>query len=235
MTHQELATVFDTGDSYSVIEHIHRDGGTPIDIAKRYQDLANDLYWKSKHAPAAVGLSAGGITFCLTKATELAATDAAAAHALRDIAKQMAFNLASFAWPGWDEPGITLTPTEIRAGAEAAKLNLRLAKELNRPPKGMSNAYWMLGAYAVVDRRIDDAVAAFERAAELAEQVPDAAAAAMNRAYAAMARTLEKTSSSHDLERESNAAMERLTSLPGEDATFYAGQILTARRVFTAR
>jgi hypothetical protein len=234
MTHEEATKLFQTGDSYTILEQIHRDGSTPTDIAKRYQELANDVYWKSKHAAAAVGLSAGGITFCLTKATDLATTDATAARALRDTAKQMAFNLASFAWPGWDEPGITLTSAEIRAGAEAAKLNLRLAIELNRPPKGMSNAYWMLGAYAIVERRVEDASAAFERAAELAEQVPDAAAVAMNRAYGAMARTLAETSAL-DVEREFDLAMEHLRSIPGEDATFYAQQIVTARRVFDSK
>jgi hypothetical protein len=234
MTHEEVAKDFQTGDSYAVIERIHRDGGTPTDIAKRYQELANDLYWKSKHAPAAVRLSAGGIAYCLTKATELATTDATTSHALRDIAKQMAFNLASFAWPGWDESGITLTPTEINAGADAAKLNLRLAIELNRPPKGMSNAYWMLGAYAIVDRRIEDATAAFERAAEVSEQVPDAAAVAMNRAYGAMARTLAQASTP-DVERDFDRAMEHLRSIPSEDATFYAQQIVTARRVFSSK
>src|SRR5689334_2295384 len=116
MTHEDVEKVFQTADSYAVIERVQRDGGTSVEIAKRYQQLANDVYWKSRHAAAAaavaVAVSRGGISYCLTKSLECAATDAAGSLTLRDIAKQMAYNLASFAWPGWDEPGITLTPAD---------------------------------------------------------------------------------------------------------------------------
>src|SRR4051794_17432075 len=91
---------------------------------------AMDAYWKAKDLNGAVALLIDGIA-CGQAAAK--ANPAEATQILGTV-KAMAFNLASFTWPGWDEQGITITPEQLAAGRQAAELNYQLALELNRPP-----------------------------------------------------------------------------------------------------
>ncbi len=43
-------------------------------------------------------------------------SDAAAARTLRFRAKMMATNVASFTWPAWNEPGLTISAEQMRQG-----------------------------------------------------------------------------------------------------------------------
>ncbi len=69
------------------------------------------------------------------------------ANKLRSGAKGCADDFASYAWSGWDEPGITITQADRAAGFDAARVNLRLAIELERGDLPTSRAHWMVGAY----------------------------------------------------------------------------------------
>jgi hypothetical protein len=214
------------GDSLAAAQLVERDVTelSHIGVAKRYSALVNDLYWKGKEVSFAIWLGRFGAHYCLTHAAKRG--DAAALE-LRSIAKQLAYNMGSFAWPGWAEPGITLSEADLAAGRDAAKLNLRLAVELNRPAKGMSNAHWLIGAYALADGKTPEAVAAFDRAAALGD---DAAAAAMNRAYASLAQL---AADRHNTLLQ-QAFADALAALPaaGPDGSAYAEQLQSARHVF---
>jgi hypothetical protein len=227
----QLQRLVQAGDLCSVSEQVEGVAGQDDDAAavwKRYAELANDLYWKAKDLTAAVKVSQLGIDYCLGKSALYAAEQR---DALRGQAKALAFNLASFAWPGWAEPGITIDDTHLAAGRDAAKLNLQLAIELNRPAKPMSNAHWMVGAYAIVDRQFDEAVAAFERAAAFNQTAKDDAAAAMNRAYAVLARL---AAAPHDpaFQAAFNSSLDAIRQTKADDASFYVEQLQTARQVF---
>jgi hypothetical protein len=226
MLDEILALLRNGGDTLFAAERAERDQIEVgcIAIGKRYFELINDLYWKAKDVNAAVNLGRLGVHYCLTHALERNAEEA---NELRDVAKQLAFNIGSFAWPGWAEPGITITAAVLDAGRDAARLNLRLAIELNRPAKGMSNAHWLIGAYAVVDRQTTQATDSFERAAALSEEAGDAAAAAMNRSYAALACLLVEPDD-HFLQSRFDDTLKAVASLNSDDAVFYVRQLKTA-------
>ena len=130
-------------DLFSAIENLQSQG-TPAEIAERFRILHLDAYWKQKDLPTTIALAQAGILFCLTHA-RIASNPEATAH-LRAAAKGLAYNLASFTWPGWDEPAIRPTPDQTALGLHAARLNLRLAHELCKPPDKIRAAHWLLGA-----------------------------------------------------------------------------------------
>jgi len=197
--------------------------GSADEIAKRYLDESNELYWKKKDLSGAIFAGQCGIIYCLERAAEC---DAEQAERLHGAAKGLAYNIASFAWRGWDEKGITITAKDAEAGFRAAKLNLELAVMLRRGPKPMMNAHWMVGAYRLADARMDEAVGAFEEAGKFATQSADAAALGMCQAYMALARK-------NDGEFEST--LESIRKTNSEDAGFYVEQLQTARRVFVGK
>jgi hypothetical protein len=131
----DIQTLLQTGDSFRAIEQIQHEG-TPSEIAARYQSLILDLYWKAHNLPAVVTIGRAGILHCLNQSL---ATDVSpeSKDKLRWIAKAIAFNVGSFTWPGWEEPGIHPTAADLATGRDCAKLNLRLAVELKKPPKAI--------------------------------------------------------------------------------------------------
>src|ERR1700712_2391987 len=82
-------------------------GADPAANSELYHKTMLDAYWKRKTLPAVVALGASGIQYALTHAQF--PTNSGAARELRSLAKAMSYDLASFTWPGWDEPGITPT------------------------------------------------------------------------------------------------------------------------------
>ena len=96
---------------------------------------------------------------------------------LRSSAKALAYDIGSFTWPGWEEPRISPTADELAAGRDCARLNLRLAIELQKPPERVSMAHWLLGAHALAARDFDLAEKEFQLA-QAAFPAADAAAAA---------------------------------------------------------
>ena len=137
--------MIERNDSYGAIEMIQGKGDYK-EIAQRYEYLVRDLYWQEKSVEAIVPVARAGIQYCLTKASELAEKDSAAAHKMVDYAKIISYNLSSFTWPGWDEKDIVITDEALVAGLEAAMLNVRLVDRLGGKPGQMSNSYWAIGA-----------------------------------------------------------------------------------------
>jgi multidrug efflux pump subunit AcrA (membrane-fusion protein) len=131
-----------------------------------------DAYWRQRDIDSVVRIAERALD-----AAEQA--DDAALAAIKAIA----YDLASFTWPGWGEPGIRLDAAHRAVGLAAARRNLELARRLERPPLPTSRAHWLLGAHlwaagdlAAAEAELVDA----ERLADSAGAVPEAL---LSRAY----------------------------------------------------
>jgi hypothetical protein len=126
---EELKGFLKDADTYEAIEFLNRQGD-PVEMLKRYSDLVNYFYWGKKRLLHAVAFARAGMQYSLTKSWSFLEKDPAKANELRKTARVISHNLASYTWPGWDEEGIVITETDIAVGLDAAKLNLRLVREL---------------------------------------------------------------------------------------------------------
>jgi hypothetical protein len=209
-------------DVYAAIEYMQSLGEPPV-VAKAYGQLVMDLYWKAKDVPAVVALGRAGILYCLTMANRLEAKSPEGAAPWFGQAKMIAYNVGSFTWPGWAEKGITLRPADVRAGREAAALNLRLAIKLKVPPQKLSAAHWLVGAHHLAAGKHQDAVRSFTTAGERSTEAKDAAGAQMNAGYVGVALILSGAEPSG--RKALDAAVKKLTEIGSDDAQFYAKQL----------
>ena len=226
----EIQAILRAGDSFAALEHIQRQG-TPVEIAARYASLVLDLYWKAHDLPAVVAIGRGGIIYCLSQS--IAEGSSSAADELRDVAKRLAYNVGSFTWPGWEEPGIDPTPGDQAFGRDCARLNFRLAIELKRPPKGLSMAHWLSGAHALAAGDFEQAEQEFQRAQDVFPTA-DADAKALapcNLGYLAVAR-LCKNPGDAAAAASFEAITAQLRTQATDDAQTYLSQLLSARRLF---
>lgn len=133
-------------------------------------------YWERKDLGEVVRLATEGIE------------RGSASDDTKAIAKAFAYDLGSFTWPGWDEPGIAISPTELAAGLRAAERNLALALELDRSDDKVAMAHWLMGAQQLASGDRDGAVASFEQAQRFAARAADPGQEHIARGFAALAR-----------------------------------------------
>jgi len=138
MTTGTVVQLLGEGDSYQAIEYLHSQG-TALRVMSAYDEAARHAYWKEKDLGAVVVLARAGIQFGLESGQALEGVDAAMAAEVKGKAKALAYNLASFAWPGWDEPDIEISARDVELGLDAARVNLRLAGQLGR---GTEPIFW---------------------------------------------------------------------------------------------
>lgn len=228
---KQVKVLLNEADSYKAIEFMSKQG-EPLAVAKRYSDLVNDFYWKEKALPDAVTFARAGIQYSLIKSQELLATDVKKANEVRDVARVISYNLASYTWPGWDEKGIVITEADMLVGLEAAKLNLRLVKELELGLMSLSAASWAVGAMHIALEQYDDAINAFESSREDALLEEAREFELLNAGYIGIAKIL-KGPMKPEGERELHNAKEKLEKLDTEDSKFFAKQLETTLEVFT--
>ena len=193
----------------------------PLDALGATNILIRHYYWKEKNLPVVVELAESAIAFGRAVAEALA--DAEQKARILGSVKAIAYNLASFTWPGWGEDGMVITPDQRQRGRHAADLNLRLAQQLEKDPQAISAAFWMVGAHQLTDQRAEAAVASFKRARDYSEKAGDLAGKALNDGFIGIALALcGRTTEGLKVARMAVAA---LKSLGGEDATFYAEQV----------
>jgi tetratricopeptide (TPR) repeat protein len=228
---EEVKLLFEGSDSYKVIEFVNEQG-EPKEVARRYSDLVNDLYWKEKTLSHVVTIARAGIQYSLTKAQEYGNTDSALATEMREAAKIISYNLASYTWPGWDEQGVAITKADLTAGLDAAKVNLRLAKELERELIPLSVAHWALGAQYLALGEYDRAIQAFQSSASKAEEAAARLYVLLARGYTGITMIVEgsRRGEGEDLLDE---ATEGLNQLGTEDSEYFVQQLKTALDVFT--
>ncbi len=209
---------------YALIEFL-RGQATPAAAVALCRRLQRTLYWTHKDVRGMVAASQVGIQHALNAAAADGADD------LLGEAKQLAYDLGANTWPGWGETGVVITPADQAVGREAACLNLRLARHLNRPDKAMVNAIWLVGAHELADGQPVRAAATFRSAEAYVLHTGSMVLTHMLRAYAALADLLADWTNgvaAADL----NAEWDALAEDGSDDALEYAGQIRVARNLF---
>ncbi len=224
----EVKALLEEADTFKAIEYINEQGD-PETVAERYSDLAMDFYWRDKALEHVVTFSRAGIQYCLTKAQELAEEQVETATKLRVYARIISYNLASFAWPGWDEEGIVVTEGDMWAGLDAAKLNMRLTTELGEGPEKLSNAHWVLGAQLLAAGDYDGAVKAFQDCEAKGVEAADRASELLGSGYKGLAMMAGGEAEGRGL---LDGALEGFRELNTEDSQFFIDQLNTAMRVF---
>jgi hypothetical protein len=213
------------GDTWAVVEYLaaHTDALT---AAQRCGELMRQLYAK-KDLPRSVAIGRAGVQFGLAGAARVA--DPKQVDALRSAAKTIAYNLAANTWPGWDEQGISITAADLAVGRDAARTNLRLARELNKGDIPTSRAHWLLGAHQLAAGDRASARNSFVQASRHARAAKELGETLSNDAFAQLCDVLDAPHDAGAKERLSKT----LEALRREkDGDFFASQVETARRVF---
>ncbi len=226
LTHAlKLAADGDTFQAFDFLESRYR----PPQVVELYSQLVRRIYAEKKDIPLMLAFGRQGISVALRDARRLEADDRETSQLLLGTAKSIAYNLGSNTWPGWDEPGIVLTRSDIAFGVDAAVLNLRLGKELRRGPEAMGNAYWLIGAHHLSGRRTAPALEAFTAANVEFARADKPDYVLMTAGYLALTRRLaEETREAGTVELQ--RALAELQQSPSDDAKFFAEQIQTAER-----
>ncbi len=217
----------ETGNLFSALERVQAGfADDPAANAGLFHALLREAYWKRKNLAAAVALATAGIHYGISRAR--LATTSSLALELRSQAKGMAYDLASFTWPGWDEPSISPTADQMALGLHAAKFNLQLAIELQKPADKMRNAHWLLGAQLLAnisEGHMRQALGHFQRAipAETDEQH------LLFRGYVVLARRMLGEASAT---AEWDALLIALAGQNSEPAKSALAQLQGAQRVF---
>lgn len=167
---ERVQTLIAAGEENRVVEWIS-DASGPEAVADNYHSVVRSLYYSAKDLPAVVLVAQEGIDYDFAQVVQAERRgDSEAAAYFRGRAKELAYDLASFTWPGWNEPGIDVRTSDLEAGFEAARLNFRLAEELERGPEAMANAHFILGGHALAAGDYGAAEDQFRRFKEVARQ-----------------------------------------------------------------
>ncbi len=151
-------------------------------------------------------------------------TDSDRAVEIRRFARGVAFNIASFTWPGWGDSPEPISPPRQELGLQAAERAVELAEQINEMTP---NALWILGAHQLNAGQYDEAISSFGRAKGLAR----------NDFYRSMHDTwqqLTQVLASDDNVglKELDVAIDELRNADDDDAGFFADQLSTARRIY---
>ncbi len=227
---KKVKVLLKDGDTFQAIQFLSAQGA-PKRVAERYEDVVMDLYWKERAIPEMVAVARAGIQYCLTKAQEVEKEDPELAVYLKSSAKTNAYNLASFTWPGWDEKDLVIREADLEAGLDAARLNLRLAYELDKGPLRISMAHWALGAQLMAAGRHEEAVEAFALSKEKAHAALDSLYEMLALGYVGVAKILSGNLRAEG-EKDLAKATGELKKLKTDDGRFCIDQLETAMRVF---
>ena len=214
--------ILNEGDSFQVIAEIEQQPAK--EAASTYHTLLKQIY-SQKRDVARMGLiGRAGIHFCLSEAKKQKDADPKLADELKGLAKSMAYDLAANAWPGWQDEGVVITDTDLAHGLDAARLNLRLARELGRNADILGNAHWLLGAQLLAGGKRPEARAAFQTAAGEFQKAEKTDYEAMARGYALIAQ-LKNDPADEMARRELANRVQTLRTLGTPDAKFFADQL----------
>jgi len=205
------------------------DGREPREAAGLFIDLAGQVFQQDKDLTGSALLSLAGIHYCLSRADGLEETDAELTRLLRRTAMAIAYNLAANAWPGWAEEGIAIDATARAIGLDAARLNLRLARELEMGLEAEANGLWIVGAQLMASDRLEDAARAFQAAEALYAEAKAEEYRLMAHGYDALTALLSGVEGG---EASFEATLSDLRRLDTEDSRFFADQLAVAREVF---
>lgn len=151
-------------------------------------------------------------------------SDLEKANKMRKFARGVAYNIASFTWPGWGDTG-PISSEAQELGFSAARVGLEYSKAADDIT---SNILWINGAHALSAKQFELAVERFEAAHEIASTEIDKL---MQTGWIALTRLLE--GSDEETEKAFDTAFNNLQSSDHEYAEFFASQLTTAREILT--
>jgi hypothetical protein len=187
-------------------------------MIRRHGKLAAFFYRKQKDVTSMIIAGETGIRLGLA-----AAQTAQNPTKIQTAVKILAYNVGANCWPGWDDPGISITPADIAAGLRIAEQSRRLVESLDLGAEQTGHAEWLAGALKLAAGERDEAGAAFDQAVRAFKSAGLPAEAAMSAGYKALAG-----GRAEDLAE----ALAALRALATEDGDFYAAQLQTAQRIF---
>lgn len=220
--------LYKSQDSFAAIIYLSQLGDPRLTL-NSLADLMRHQYWQEKDLVGALAFARSGNQFGLQTGSEFDAIDPELAYELRSAAKGFAYNFASFAWRGWAEPGVEITIADQAAGFDAAKVNLRLALELERGDLPTSRAYWMLAAYYLAEAKYELAINNFEQAISFAGRANTPIDELLNHGYVLISKMLQ---AENDLALKEDYAKLKNAFLNVEHGEDYIQQLETAYRVF---
>ncbi len=228
--YQRVQRLIEEEDLFAASEYVLGLGETQTVVAA-FGDLVLDCYHKAKSIAQVLHFGSAGIHCCLASAHSLDGKDDAAARTFRYAAKRMATNVASFTWPGWNEPGMSISDEQMGQGLLFARYSVRQLHELDPTPAQLKFTYWFLGAQLIAHKQYAEALQVLKAAhANNLEHGENPETRLMLEGYIGLAALLEGREASG--EAEFSAAVASLQARGSTDAQFYAEQLLTARTVF---
>jgi len=212
----------------------------PASIASTYAEVLTHQYWVAHDLASVIQIGLAGIQFCLNLAHKYSVdvagpvdgrklTSPSLAESLKSTAKGLSYNIGSFCWPGWDEPGIIVGATALAIGRDAAALNLRLALELDKGDVPLSRAHWLIAAHEMAAGNLEAARTSFDEGARCAAMGNAFEEQLLCKGFSLLAQRLENVDNA-ELQAELNRVRQRLgktTNGPG-----FVAQIDTAERIF---
>jgi hypothetical protein len=219
-----------SGDSFQAIDLIERPDD-PLEVIGIYDGLVRELYSKKKDVPRMLLIGRAGVRYGLSQAAAIEKDDAVLAAKLKGAAKTISFNLSANAWPGWEDEGIEITASDLVAGMDFARLNLRLAKELKRDDHVFANAHWLVGAHHLAAGQQQQAIEQFTASVRRAIAANNEATQQMSAGYVGIANRLRK-STCEEGDKQLAAAIAALKKIDNDDAKFFAGQLESVGKLF---
>lgn len=179
------------------------------------RQVRQTLYWEKKDLASYVVVATHLLDTALANSAGI--TDVSKFFAARSLG--LSYDIASFTWPGWNEPGVTVTPALRAAGLEAARLNFALARSDQLSDGARKAAYFILGAHLLAAGDASEAIAVWSSS-------PDKQG---TRAWVLLANVVLGADPS-----ELDALLKELQSQGGEDEET-AKQVKAARAVFVSQ
>jgi hypothetical protein len=226
---ESLLAMLGEQDTFAVVQYLNQQPDALV-VGNAYADLVKHLYWQKKDIEGVAAIARAGIQHCLCAAMALDDPTGDRAIQLRSLAKTMAFDLGSFTWPGWDEPGIVLCRGHLVMGLDAAMVNLRLAHELNKGDLPTARACWLLGAHYLAVSENGKAGDLFEEAARYSRAAENDGEALLADGYRCLAALLQSPEDSRP--HQDLTAIQALLA-EKEGGAGFIEQLETALRVFS--
>ena len=141
------------------------------------------------------------------------------------FARGVAYNIASFSWPGWGDTG-PIAEEQQKLGRSAARVGLSYAKKAGDLT---ANIFWINGAHDLASNDFDSAISMFQEAKKLAA---DDFYRSMNDGWIALSVHLQGTTEESSLGLQES--IEKIRSAGHEYSDFFADQLITAKDIFEA-
>jgi hypothetical protein len=226
----ELLKSMEGRETLALAELLASEAG-PLAALETIGEVVAALYWRRKDLPRVVLAGLAGIGAGLAAAGR--ETDDAERARLLGAVKALAYNIGSFTWPGWNEAGISPGATDLAAGLDAARLNLRLAVELRKGDLPVSRGHWLLGAHLASFGEFGAARRHFEEAALYAGQEQNSGERALAQAFAALVGVAMAEGDNRERAMSHEQLRAAFTALSQADGgAGFAEQVRTAAGVF---